>query len=246
MTKVVNLNRFRKKKQREEKAKQADINRIRHGRTQAEKDGERVERERAARLIEGKRLEPGPDEAPVLSEAPFTTTILTTARLRLEPFDHSHGEQLHEMNSDPDVMRFITGRPQTLDETRESIVRVRKRWAEWGYSWWSIFELATGRIIGAGCIQHLGGDAANPLEVGYRLRKDKWRQGFASEAARAMATFAFETLDATLLTAICDPDNEASSNVMKRLGMSYRGVERWHDTDCAVYGVTRSDWLAGR
>lgn len=54
---VVKLNRFRKKKQREEKAKQAEINRIRHGRTQAEKDRERLERERAARLLEGKRLE---------------------------------------------------------------------------------------------------------------------------------------------------------------------------------------------
>lgn len=59
---VVNLNRFRKKKQREEKAKQAEINRIRHGRTQAEKDRERAERERAARLLEGKRLEAGGEE----------------------------------------------------------------------------------------------------------------------------------------------------------------------------------------
>lgn len=55
---VVNLNRFRKKKQREEKAKQAEINRIRHGRTQAEKDHERLSRERATRLLDGKRLEP--------------------------------------------------------------------------------------------------------------------------------------------------------------------------------------------
>ena len=59
---VVNLNRFRKKKQRDEKAKQAEINRIRHGRTQAEKDRERLERERATRLIDGKRLERGPVE----------------------------------------------------------------------------------------------------------------------------------------------------------------------------------------
>ncbi|MCA9590181.1 MAG: DUF4169 family protein [Myxococcales bacterium] len=64
---VVNLNRFRKKKQREQKAKQAEINRIRHGRTQAEKDRERVERERAARAIDGKRLEHGPDDESVSS-----------------------------------------------------------------------------------------------------------------------------------------------------------------------------------
>ena len=65
---VVKLNRFRKVKQREEKAKQAEINRIRHGRTQAEKDRELAERQRAARLLEGKRLEshdaPGDDGEP--------------------------------------------------------------------------------------------------------------------------------------------------------------------------------------
>jgi hypothetical protein len=59
---VVKLNRFRKKKQREAKAKQAETNRIRHGRTQAEKDLELAERARAARLLEGKRLERSADE----------------------------------------------------------------------------------------------------------------------------------------------------------------------------------------
>lgn len=54
---VVNLNRFRKKKAREDKAKQADINRIRHGRTQAEKDRERIECERTTRALAGKRLD---------------------------------------------------------------------------------------------------------------------------------------------------------------------------------------------
>lgn len=55
--KVVNLNRFRKKKAREEQAKRADTNRRLHGRTGAEKERERLERERAARALEGKRLE---------------------------------------------------------------------------------------------------------------------------------------------------------------------------------------------
>ncbi|HVH43270.1 MAG TPA: GNAT family N-acetyltransferase [Labilithrix sp.] len=170
------------------------------------------------------------------------TTILTTPRLRLEPFADAHVEQLHEMNSDLEVMRYITGRPQTLEETRASIERVKARWAEWGYSWWSFFELETGRIIGAGCIQHLDRDAANPLELGFRLRRDKWHQGFASEAARAMAAFAFETLEATQLTAICHPNNTASAQVMLRLGMSYRGIERWYEEDWAVYAMSRSDW----
>lgn len=59
---VVKLGKFRKKKQREEKEKQAEINRIRHGRTQAEKDKELAERQRAERLIDGKRLDRSNDE----------------------------------------------------------------------------------------------------------------------------------------------------------------------------------------
>ena len=61
---VINLNRFRKQKARAEKARQADINRVRHGRTQAEKDRDLAERERAARLLESKRLEPSDDSDP--------------------------------------------------------------------------------------------------------------------------------------------------------------------------------------
>lgn len=55
-SKVVNLNRFRKQKRREEEARQAEVNRVRHGRTKVEKERELAERERAARLLEGKRL----------------------------------------------------------------------------------------------------------------------------------------------------------------------------------------------
>jgi hypothetical protein len=67
---VVNLNRFRKKKQREEKAKQAEINRIQHGRTNAERERDRVERERAWRGMEGKRLERDPENADATRASP--------------------------------------------------------------------------------------------------------------------------------------------------------------------------------
>ncbi len=169
-------------------------------------------------------------------------TLLTSPRLRLEPITDAHLDALHALNSDPEVMRFITGKPETREGTLEMIERVKARWAEWGYSWWSIFEREGGALIGAGCIQHLGRDKANPLEIGWRLRRDKWHQGFASEAAQAMAAFAFETVGTPQLVAVCDPENKASSRVMERLGMSYRGIERWYDADCAVWGMTAEDW----
>ena len=171
-------------------------------------------------------------------------TVLHTPRLRLEPMTDAHFDGLHALNSDSAVMRYITGKPDTPDDTRLMIERVKARWAEWGYSWWSLIELATGEMIGAACVQHLGRDAANPHEIGWRLRQDRWGQGYASEAARALATFAFDRLQAPLLCAVCDPDNTDSARVMQRLGMSFRGIEPWYDSDLAVYQLTREDWLA--
>ena len=171
-------------------------------------------------------------------------TVLTTPRLRLEPLTDAHFDGLYALNSDPAVMRYITGRPDTPEETQLMIDKVKARWAAWGYSWWAFIERATGELIGAGCVQHLGRDAAQPHELGWRLRQDHWGQGYASEAARAMATFAFERLQAPLLCAVCDPANTASAKVMTRLGLRYRGLERWYDADMAVYQLTREDGLA--
>lgn len=171
-------------------------------------------------------------------------TILTTARLRLEPFDERHFEGLHAMNRLIEVMRFISGQPETPEQTRAGIALVKGRWAQYGFSWWAFVEHDTGRVIGAGCIQYLGRDPANPHEIGWRLAPDKWGQGYASEAARAMAAFAFETLGAPLLCAVRHPENTDSAKVMDRLGMRYRGEETWYGGVHAVHEMTRAEWLA--
>ncbi|MFZ6873591.1 GNAT family N-acetyltransferase [Undibacterium sp. Di27W] len=173
-------------------------------------------------------------------------SILTTARLRLEPMTDNHFEGLFHMNSQPEVMQYITGKPDTAEETLAAIARIKARWVEYGFSWWSFIELESNEIVGAGCIQYLGRDPANPLEIGWRLRKESWNKGYASEAARAMAAFAFDDLKAVSLCAICHQDNHASAHVMKKLGMQYRGIERWNDMDTAAYSMDRVRWLCSR
>jgi RimJ/RimL family protein N-acetyltransferase len=169
-------------------------------------------------------------------------TILTTARLRLEPFDDAHLDGLHAMGRLPEVMQYITGRPETREETQAAIERVKARWAGWGYSWWAFIDPLRNRVAGAGCIQHLGRETHHPLEIGWRLHPDYWGQGLASEAAVAMATFAFDRLAAPVLLAVRHPANEASAKVMERLGMRYRGMEAWYDTQVAVHELTAAEW----
>jgi RimJ/RimL family protein N-acetyltransferase len=171
-------------------------------------------------------------------------TILTTDRLILEPIDERHFDWLQAMNSQPEVMRFLSGVPETPEQTRHMIELVKGRWARYGFSWWAFIERDSGRLVGAGCIQYLGRDPANPHEIGWRLVPDKWGQGLALEAARAMAGWAFDTLDAPLLVAVCLPENASSAKVMRKLGMRYRGEETWYDKPHAAWQLTRAAWRA--
>ena len=171
-------------------------------------------------------------------------TILHSARLRFEPMSDVHYDGLRVLNGDPEVMRYISGQPETPEETRASIARVRARWDTLGYSWWCLIEESSGELVGAGCIQHLGHDPANALEIGWRLRPDRWGRGYAVEAAERMARFAFDGLEAPLLCAICDPANTRSSRVMRKLGMQLRGEEVWHGQAVLAYQIDRATWSA--
>lgn len=179
-------------------------------------------------------------------------TTLHTQRLRLEPFDEHHLDGLYEMNSLPEVMKYVGGQTETREQTASVIARVKRCWAAWGTSWWAFIEVETGRVAGAGCIQYLRKDASppedpnslmdNPIEIGWRLHPDFWRQGLASEAARCMAAFAFDRFPIEELLAVRHPDNTDSGRVMDRLGMRQRGLEWWYGTTVATHVISRSVW----
>jgi len=176
-------------------------------------------------------------------------TCLATARLSLVPCEDKHVDGLHALNADPEVMRYISGRAETRDETVAMVDRVKQRWVEFGYSWWSFIDRETGEIVGAGALQNLrraataAPDPACPLEIGWRLRRDHWHRGLATEAARAIVGFAFETIRAEELYAVCDPDNLASASVMKRLGMQDVGLQLWYGKRLATYQINARQWL---
>lgn len=180
-------------------------------------------------------------------------TVLLTRRLRLEPFNEQHLDGLYEMNQLPEVMRYITGQPETREQTAAAIARVQRCWTAWGTSWWAFIEPGSGRVAGAGCIQYLRREAlppsdleslrANPMEIGWRLHPDFWGQGLAIEAALGMTGFAFERFAPQELLAVREAENTASGRVMDRLGMQYRGLEPWYGTTLATHVLTREKWL---
>jgi RimJ/RimL family protein N-acetyltransferase len=117
-----------------------------------------------------------------------------------------------------------------------------------GYSWWTIIDRRSGEIVGAGCMQNLRRTGTEPdpdwpLEISWRLRRDKWGQGIAIEAALAMA---ISQLGATTLYAVANQEHRSSIAVMKRLGMRSPGIESWYALEVATYEMTAEEWRVAR
>jgi RimJ/RimL family protein N-acetyltransferase len=180
-------------------------------------------------------------------------TILHTTRLRLEPVSEGHLDGIDAMDQIPEVMRYIGGEPASREQTENWISRVQCCWQAWGFSWWAFIVPESNRVAGAGCIQHarrepelpedLNTLRRNPLEIGWRLHPDFWKQGLATEAALRMADFAFSELSARELIAVRHADNAPSARVMEKLGMRYRGIETWYGNDVATHVVSREVWF---
>lgn len=168
-------------------------------------------------------------------------TILKTARLTLEPITQRHYEGLRKINSDPLVMQYLNGGTAESEENTQAMIdRVTAGWAAWGHSWWALIANDSGEMVGAACLQPLGRDAGKPREIGWRLLRDAWGKGYATEAGRAIVDFAFNVAGLDLVYAVAVPDNVASTSVMQRLGMRYVGIETHYERPCATYRLDRA------
>ena len=169
-------------------------------------------------------------------------TSVTTQRLRLEPFALEHASALNAINNEPAVMEFLSeGVPETMERTRESIGRVRDAWKALGYSWWAIIEMSSAQIIGAACAQHVARNPEAEIEIGWRLATSATGKGYATEAGKAAARYAFDFIGVDTVVAVAHPDNISSHKVMQRIGMTFRGIETHYDEDFTTYVLHRPD-----
>jgi len=121
----------------------------------------------------------------------------------------------------PHVTRFIcaSGVFSSAEIQSRLQLEIQNR-RDYRVQYWPIFSLGTQSLIGC-C--GLRPRAENEYEIGFHLLPEYWGQGYASEAAKAVVSFAFNTLGAQKLFAGHHPDNTPSRNVLIKLGFSYIG-----------------------
>jgi ribosomal-protein-alanine N-acetyltransferase len=130
-------------------------------------------------------------------------------------------EPFAKYSADPEAMRYF---PST--HSREQSDALAREFAraleERGWGFWAVEVRDGPPFIGFVGLTEPGFEApfAPAVEVGWRLGREHWGHGYATEAARAAMNFGFEELDLNEIVAITVPANHRSRRVMERLGMT--------------------------
>ena len=146
---------------------------------------------------------------------------LETGRLVMRSWRDEDLEPFHAVCSDPEVMATL-GPVMSRDEVAVLIERVRGVHAEHGHCFWALERKEDARLIGwCGVIRGSVGPVTGRPELGWRMARDTWGKGYATEAARAARDWAFANLPDDAVYAITSTGNWRSRAVMERIGMSY-------------------------
>jgi RimJ/RimL family protein N-acetyltransferase len=192
-----------------------------------------------------------------LDEEALAPPFLETAGLVLRRFTEADVDLLIELDSDPDVMRFITGgtptsREEIENEVLPAFISYYERFD--GYGFWAAIERETGGFIGWFHLRPDPTTTSEDPELGYRLRAAAWGKGYATEGARALIDKAFRELGANRVVASTMAVNIASRRVMEKAGLRFVKVyyPEWllsidGGADGGVeYAVDKADWDAVR
>jgi RimJ/RimL family protein N-acetyltransferase len=182
---------------------------------------------------------------------------LETARLVLRRFTPADLDDLEALDSDPAVMRYITGgRPTPREVLRDEHLPFWLGYYERGDAWgfWAAEDRRDGAFVGWFHLRPAADDPPDELELGYRLLRGAWGRGLATEGAQALVDRAFEQNGARRVYATTMAINVASWRVMEKAGLRF--VRLFHgewpepipgdEHGDVEYAITREQWEADR
>jgi RimJ/RimL family protein N-acetyltransferase len=164
--------------------------------------------------------------------------VLEMARLRLREFVPEDADALEVVLGDPVAMQYY---PAPLDRKAVEfwIEKNMERCRHNGHGLWAMLLKQSGELIGdCGCVlQEVEG--RNEVEVVYRVRRDLWGKGYATEAARSCMQYAFSVLGVERIISMVRPENVQSRRVAEKNGLICEKIVFWRGYDHCVYAKNR-------
>lgn len=150
--------------------------------------------------------------------------ILQTPRLYLREITTDDAENAYLLNLDPEVIQY------TGDESFESVEKAREflagydHYEKYGFGRWAVIRKEDDAFLGWCGLKYVA--EHDEYDVGYRLFKKYWNQGYATEAAKACLEYGFESLGMKTIVGRVMHANVASIRVLEKIGLTY-----WKDFD---------------
>ena len=150
------------------------------------------------------------------------TIILETERLILRHQVIEDLDALWALYCNPNITKYIPDAPRSRQEAKEEL-----EWHMHGHpnnpslGLWATIHKESGKFIGRCGLLPWTIEGQYDVEVAYTIAEEYWGQGLGSEAAQAILNYGFEKLNLSLLICMIDPDNIASQNVAKKIGMTF-------------------------
>jgi RimJ/RimL family protein N-acetyltransferase len=165
---------------------------------------------------------------------------IQTCRLYLRVFELADLDALAKVNSDPEVMRH-TGDGNTIsrEETEKRLHAYLEHWRQHGFGLRAAIHKSNHALVGFCGLQFVAG--TQEIEVGFRLAKQYWGQGLATEAARAVLRHGFEVLCLERIIGLAHPANVASQRVLQKSGLKHEKNAYYYEHLVRYYAIERTD-----
>jgi RimJ/RimL family protein N-acetyltransferase len=178
--------------------------------------------------------------------------VLKTPRLVIRQFTEDDVDNLFDLNSDPEVMRYL-GRSAPREVLRNEIIPfhlgVYQRFDRLGT--WAAESASNGEFLGWFHFRAEDGDITN-IHLGYRLRRSAWNKGYATEGSTALINMGFTDLSVQRVFAHTMTSNAASRRVMEKCGLTLVHTIPYEGPDAGViegaeqgeveYALTKPEW----
>lgn len=167
--------------------------------------------------------------------------ISETPRLIIRTFTADDVKLIYDLCKDPEVVKYLGEEPLTSKEQAHEVLNrkiIENQYNKYGFGRWAVHLKKNGTFIGWCGLKNEDGE----IDLGYRFKKKFWGKGYATEAAKAVLDYGFETLKLEKIHAKAMEENRASLAVMQNSGMRYAGKQEFHTHPGIRYEITADEW----
>ncbi|WP_129690520.1 GNAT family N-acetyltransferase [Gottfriedia acidiceleris] len=135
-------------------------------------------------------------------------------KLKMDDLDH-----LHKLQSNSNVMRYITNRPKTIEETKNELIKILQMYMEKNtdFEVMAFCKNETSQLVGTCAVIK---NEADEFEIGYRLAEEEWGNGYGSEIASLIEDYCFGIRKLNFIVATVEAKNIYSVKILEKKGFN--------------------------